>query len=435
MTAQARNELNAFQQLMHYWSQLHPYNAVGAVRLRGFADFTRLRAVACQVFESLGIGRIQLDNDDRHFCIEPGEAHISVEAMDVCAVDGRDALSAVATSELNRGFANSSGIPIRLWVVPAGETFYFGWTFQHWIADGLTFLNWMSRIVSRYLGLANTDGAAFSDYDCPTYRRMFGSRLSFATLVGCALRTVRSQLAMRYCHCPYQGDRDDLRVEIRFSEFSPDTIPRLRHFARRRNVSVNNVILASLADAIAENTRDRLQYGHRRDLALCTILNLRQLATADLHTKAGLYLGYSVAICRHDQTRDFDRLVHHIRRQTAHIPYTWQGLQSIIEMQLASKLWPRVPLEARSRYFANRMPVIGGLSDLHAPVEWSSGAFAEYVSSFKFGVSTGPMSPLVVSAGRLGNRLSLGFTWRLTGFSNDRVQAIKSHLCRRLQTL
>ena len=86
-------------------------------------------------------------------------------------------------------------------------------------------------------------------------------------------------------------------------------------------------------------------------------------------------------------------------------------------MRLATAIWPWIIPAERDRYLARQYVVTAGLTNMRT-------ARPAAVTAWCRAISTGPISPLVLSAFTAGNRLSLTITWREGRFLQEEISAI-----------
>ncbi|MBI4572373.1 MAG: hypothetical protein HY713_03690 [candidate division NC10 bacterium] len=67
-------KLNLFQQVMALWEEVHPYNAVYVIRLRGPADVTLLRFAIQTACHQAGVGTLVLDRKQARYRYDPFES-------------------------------------------------------------------------------------------------------------------------------------------------------------------------------------------------------------------------------------------------------------------------------------------------------------------------------------------------------------------------
>lgn len=426
------NERNAFQQLMYYWAGLHPYNAITIVKVAGPADVNRLRRAMGKIHESLGISRLR--SYDHTYELDVGSSEVVVEEMEATDRGDLEALAARATFELNRPFEASPSLPVRLFVLVREGYHYIGRTYQHWIGDAYSMNSLFCRVLAEYLDVEPPAGLGATDRHCPPFRRVFLTSAGPYRWCAHVARLAGELVRFGRCHRPAHGDESDVMAQARFPSLSDDTLPRLSAAARRLGVTVNDLMLAALAEAVAVATPERLLDGRRRNLALTSIVDLRPLRPERLQAAMGLYLSYFNVICPWDEAH-FERLLTTIHAQTMAAKARRVYLQALIELQLAVTLWPRIPLARRVAFFSRRKPVGGAVTNIRVPEVWLSGALGEAVSGWWRVASTGPLVPLVLTVTTAGGRLTCGIATRASGFRSDAVESIERVFCDRLAAL
>lgn len=436
MRAAVRNPRNTFQRLMARWDELHPYSALSIVRVRRPADAARLRAAAQAELEELGIARIHVEPGGRGYRFEPGPATVAVEALpETDARPDRVILAERAAEELNRPFLDDGSLPIRFFLLPRAGLHYAAIVYRHWIGDEHALCRLLLRILARSLGKPVAEELGAFLRESPAYREVFGAMRRLEDWAGHGVDVVRGLLRMRLCHSPRNPSCADPSIEVEFPPLEPNVLDRLQRESKTRGATINDLLLALLAEAVDRQTRDRAGNQRRRDLALSSIVSLRRRAREGLEARAGLYLSYFNVFCRNDIAGDFPRLVDTIRRQRVRIMEERRYLAGLLEIELANRLWPWIAPAERARYFGNQQPAAAGLTNFVVPDRWLDGGLGEEVEFWGRATSAGPMTPLVLAATTAGGRFSIGLAGRRNGFSPDARNAIARRLADRLNRL
>lgn len=418
------NRMNSFQQLMQRWSTLHPYNVVDIARLSGSFDPQRLQKAAESVLEEWGIGRLELDPDERRFTYHSGPAHVDVQPLAVSVETTSSDLARHATTELNRPFPKNGQFPIRMAGANVGNEQYITWTYQHWPLDGSAGKNLFLTIMRRYLGLRASSVLCLSGRQLPSMRQAFWRHTGFRHWLKFARETYQSLRALRHCHAPLCGERTDLTVEVDAPEIPADALCRLQHEGRRHGVTVNDVLVAGLVAAIFAEIPASLQQTRRRNLAISNIANLRTLAPEQLNHVTGLYLGCFDVFAGASDCTSFEGLVKSISRQTGRVKRGHLYLRCLGELAYSNRVWPWFSPAERVRHLMNNHPVAAGVSNLRLDDKLFDNGLAEVCQQVTRAVPTGMMTPMALGVTTALGRLSMTFTSRTTGYPRGQRQAI-----------
>jgi hypothetical protein len=172
-----------------------------------------------------------------------------------------------------------------------------------------------------------------------------------------------------------------------------------------------------------------------RDLNVCNIVDLRPLGGVALRHAAGLYLGFFTTRWRGPVRGRFLDLVAHVRRQSARAKATRSYLAGRYHYRLMRWLWPALPRPLRGWYFANCLPLTGGISNLRLPATWYGGDLGDRVGAYWRAVPLGVLAPLALGVTTVRDRLTVGMTARRSGFSAQEVRAVAEVLVGRLARL
>ena len=108
-------------------------------------------------------------------------------------------------------------------------------------------------------------------------------------------------------------------------------------------------------------------------------------------------------------------------------------LDCLLNMKLASAVWPRLREGARAHFMRRAIPLTAGVSNVVVRDDWitdgGDGRIAEYIRS----ASTGPMLPLVISPTTLGEELNVGVTYRIAGFSRQKIDGIVARFMEQIE--
>ncbi len=423
-----RGRLNAFQRTMLRFRELHPYSAVHVVDIAAPLDLTHLAATIDDELARRGITRLALDAPRRRYEYSASPGHASLRRIDAGA-DADARLAAEIETELNTPFdAGGDGVPIRFFALAGGDRFQLGLVYDHFIAGGDAIVGLLASIAKRYVGEA--PAAAAPPLYPKTYRSLFVRRpldvvralAAFPALIAASRRAARPR---------YSAD-DDHYNGFLLVRLEAASVARMAAVAKSWGVTRNDLLLAVLMLALAPRAQKRWQARRRRELAVASIVNLRRdFAAADAAAFGQFLSSFRVS---HAVPPDIDvqTLARAVHAQTAAIKRARLHLRTILALGLAGAMWPFLEPADRHRLFTKHHPVWGAITMLDVNALWPrEGVPADYVR----GVSTGPLSPLVVAATPVGNRLNLGFTFRTACYARAAAEQIAADVVHRLDSL
>lgn len=423
-----RGRLNAFQRAMLCFRDLHPYSAVHVVEVEQPLDLGRLAGAIDDELARRGITHLALDATRRRYEYRGGAGHAALREIDSGPdADGR--LAAEIELELNTPFDAADGaLPMRFFAIKRGERFSLGLVYDHFIAGGDAIVALLAAIAQRYAGKPTQD--APPPLYPRTYRNLFARRplealrtlAAFPSLVASSRRAARPR---------YRAD-DDHYNGFLFVRLDADRVARIARTTRAWGVTRNDLLLATLMQALAPLAQSRFGQTRRRELAVASIINLRREFGATDRAAFGQFLSSFRVSHAVPSGTDLATLARAVHAQTAAIRRARLHLRTIVALELAGIVWPFLDPARRHRVFPKHHPVFGAITMLDVDPLWPAGAVApDYVR----GVSTGPLSPLVVAATPVGGRLNLGFTFRTACYSRGAAEQIAADVVNRLDSL
>ena len=428
-TPPASVPLNVFQQLMRRWDAVHPYNAAQAIRLRGPADLPRLEAAWQSALSATGLGAVAFAG--RRYRFEPAGQPAGVRQ---CAASLAEHVSA----ELNRPFADPAEPPLRPFVLPADDvdgepTHYAGVVYQHWLADSAAIRLLMGEWFARAFAPQAADGRPLrlpgDDYG----RAVCGGRDAVDVLGG-LLASARRHCRLRRVQKVASRNLSDRATRFALVPAEPGLITSVRAAAAARGVKVNDLFLATLAEASAAHVP--LQRRPRRtDVAVGSIVDLRPLSRVDLSRTFGLYLGFTNVAAGPAELRDFEQLVRTIATQTRQQKAAGVAGASLTWMSAALLLGRLGKPDELYHFYRKELPLAAGISNVDLTPTWvgrdRTGRVLDYVRVSP----TGPMAPLAMTTTTLGDRFHLGLTYRTGLIDPARAAEIAGAVLGRLRTL
>jgi hypothetical protein len=436
-TAPSEGRLNAFQRVMLQWSELHPYNAIHTYQLAGPLNLPALQQAIqdALAFNGLGVADINLDGVSyRH---RPHDAQSPVE-IELVAGDEppEERLAAHLAREVNRPFERPRCRPFRFSVVDAGPASHFvSLIYDHWVADSIGARLIMRHVLGRYLGLDISENNEPLHLYPGTYREVFSRRLRGPRLALRVLRSMGGWLRRRPAWRVAYASAAQMAVGYATYRVQPGTVQKVRQFARNNNASVNDVFLAVLGRAMIPFLPKRIARGSGRDLAMGSIVDMRPDAERDLTETLGTFLGYYVVRASGDHRVGLDQLTRQVAAATRVRKRQRSYLDGAVSLRVASAIWPHLKPESRPQFARRALPMTAGISNVYLRNTWIERQGAGRILDFRRAVSSGPALPLVVSPTTIGEQMNVTVSYRLTGFSQAKVDGIMQSFVEQLETL
>jgi len=414
--------LNAFQKVMLHWSELFPYNAAHVYKIAGPLRPEKLKTAIDEAYWFNGIGAVEIEEDGVSYHHEPDEA------PEIPVFHGGDdpesVLAAQLTRELNRPFDRPRCQPIRYSVVDAGPSaHYVAATYDHWVADSVAARLILRHVLGGYCDLAIPENERPLDLYPGTYRDAFSRELGGARVAAAAARAVTQWLGNRSCARVAYASSAQMAVQCELRRVGPETVARLRRFARSLGATVHDVILAALGRAMADflPRRSRLK---NPDLALGTIVDTRADAQADLANSLGAFLGYYVVRCRPSESTSLGDLATRLADATRPVKAGRRYLDSLVNMQIINAIWPHLCDATKPHFMRKVLPLVAGVSNVFLRDTWMGRQGATKILDFFRVAPTGPSVPLVLAPTTLDGQMNLGVTYRTTGFTRAKIDGI-----------
>ena len=398
---------NAFQGLARRWTALGPYNVLHLLQVKGRVEPDQWRDAVATAISPLGF--------------KPPAAIVTTYQD----------LTQGITVELNKPF-EAADQPLRFFIIQVRpDDYYFGVTFDHWIADSHSIRLLMQRIFSNYKGNGATPELLALRPTTFSFAELFGRANLPAGLYECVRNYVRHRrarpLAIR--------EPLDFSVGFQYRQLPNGLIDRIRQFGARRNATVNDVFIAAAAMAFGRRAGFDATNKNPRDLgAISVAVDLRPLARKSIDDRFGFFLGYFNVLVRDLGTAGFDDIVKQIAAETRAAKSGKRALHLFHVFKFANFCWDRYRQpRRRALMFHRAMPALGGISNVNLSASWIEGdpSILDYIRV----APAGPILPATFALTTIRDRLSLGVTYRNAVISSKQASVIISDFVERLGAL
>lgn len=425
--------LNVFQRNMLRWDGLHPYSAAHAVRVSATLDKAQLEQAIDHCLQERGLTGLRLDPRERRIEYRGGPARIVVKVIQGGA-DATAALHREIETQLNTPFARGEAAgPFRFFAVDAGEAFHLGIVYDHFVAGGDSIALLLEAIIALCSGVqAAADDARVLERYGPTYRDLLLRHPIYALRALLAFpRTVAS--TRRAARARYADETDHYNAFLAF-RIGPVHSRAVVQVGKAWGVTVNDVFLGSLLQALAPEVAMRSGAGRRTELGVASIVNIRRDFENDAHSMFGQFLASFRVSHPVPAGITLRELVQDVHAETTRIKAGKLYLQTIFALALCGMVWPFLSPAQRHRFYGKHHPVWGGVTMLNVNGLWrqaTQSAGSEYLR----GVSTGPLAPLIFAMTTLGDVIHVGVTFRTSAFSRAAVEGVTARFRRCLESL
>ena len=234
--------LNLFQATMLDWRDLHPYNAVHAVRIDQPFDASAVTtAIESQLSEG-GLTRLVLDRRRARYAWRGGAAHVAIEIIDA-GDEPAASLARAFERHLNTPFPREGAIePFRFFAMPHERAFFLGIAYDHFIAGGDSIVALLDAIAARHAGKA-THATPLRRYP-RTHAHLFARHpVRFVRGLGRLPALARS---CRRTIRPHYHAIEDGHNGFTFCWLSQAQYRALRNAAKAWDVTLNDALIALL---------------------------------------------------------------------------------------------------------------------------------------------------------------------------------------------
>jgi hypothetical protein len=422
--------LNLFQTAMLGWRDLHPYNAVHAACIGRALDRDALERAIRETLAHAGLTGLELDRRRRRYAWRGGPSRVTVDVLP-SGGDWRETLARAFERELNAPFPRDGMLePFRFFALDLGNSFFLGLAYDHFIAGGDSIVVLLSTLAGRYIG-GQTGDAPLARYP-RTHRRLFVRHpLAFCRSLA---RLPAMGASCRRTIRPRYRPVEEGHNAFRFFTLDADRYAALRAAARSFGVTLNDVLIAILLLAQDATSPARDRNARRSELAVASIMNLREAHGDDAHRTFGQFLSsFRVAhpvppgIALRELAQDVHRATTRIKREMLYLT----TLGAIAVDRVVGRFRTR---EQRMAVYAKSYPVGAGVSSLNVNALWHS-ADGSGAPRYIRGVPTGPASPIAVAISTSGDSLCAGVTYRTTAVGPDAIHQLEAHIRSRIEAL
>ena len=409
------------------WRDLHPYNAVHAARIERPLDRQALEQAIRETLAAAGLTGLELDRRRRRYGWRGGPSRATVDVLPGGG-DWRETLARAFERELNAPFAHDGALePFRFFALDLDGAFFLGLAYDHFIAGGDSIVVLLSALADRYAG-APSSTEPLARYP-RTHRRLFLRHpLAFCRSLA---RLPAMGASCRRTIRPHYRPIEEGHNAFRFFTLDADRYTALRAAARSFGVTFNDVLIAIMLLAQDATSPARDRSARRSELAVASIMNLREAHGDDARRTFGQFLSsFRVShpvppgTALRDLAQDVHRITVRVKRERLFLA-TLSGVA--VDRVIGRFQTPKQRMAAYSKSY----PVGAGISSLNVDALWQGERTPLYVR----GVPTGPTSPLAVAVTTANGELCAGLSYRTAAFTADAIARIEDDIRRHIDAL
>jgi len=426
--------LNLFQRMMLRWRELHPYNPVHVVLIPAPLDRARLQDCIDRHLERLGLTGLVVDLKRWRFRYHggPANADLSVRAA---GADPIGVLSGEIEREFNAPFPDEpKTTPFRFVAVDAGGEFHLALAYDHFVAGGDAIALLLRGIAERYTGGAPAGAAAQPLEIYPATYRSLLLRHPLWILKGLA-GVPRMVASSRRSFRPRYGSPDDQYNAFKFFSLGPEALDGLRGTGKAWGVTFNDLLMASALQALAPLAPERARQPRRRELAVASIVNIRD----DFGPAARAALSPFLASFRvsHPVPAGIGlrELVQAVHVETVRVKSKRVDLLGLLALGVSALMWPFLSPHQRARFYFKYHPAWAGVTTLNVNALWGRADGRDLPFDYIRAVPTGPLCPMVFAVTTARDMLHVGVSYRTAAFSPAAIDGVVKEFVRCIESL
>jgi hypothetical protein len=423
--------LNLFQRMMLRWRELYPYNAVHVIRVPAPLDPARLRSCIDGQLEALGLTGLVVDLEHGRFGYEGGPANVQLSVR-AAPGDAIGVLGGEIERELNTRFpAAPKAAPFRFVAVDAGDEFHLALAYDHFVAGGDAIALLLRDIAARYTGGAPT--LQRLEVYPATYRSLL-VRHPLRVLSGLAALPRMVATSRRSCR-PRYGGADDQYNAFKYIIVGQEALNALRRAGKAWGVTFNDLLLACVLRALAPFAAERERHPRRRELAVASIVNIRDDFGAAARAALSPFLASFRVSHPVPAGIGLRELVDAVHTETARIKAQRLDLLSLVALGFSALLWPFLSPDRRARFYLKYHPTWAGVTTLNVDALWGRGDGRDVRFDYLRAGPTGPLCPMVFAVTTVRDVLHVGLTYRTAVFSEAVIEGVASEFVRCIESL
>lgn len=429
-----KGRLNLFQAAMLRWRGLYPYNAVHVVRVTAALDRQQLRIAIDAQLAAFGLAGLELDPIEQRFEYRGGAVDTAVNVLPPSA-DPEAALDAEIERQLNVPFARAGRIePFRFFALERGNAFDLGLAYDHFVAAGDSIVLLMKAIVGRYEGSAHATPPPTPPGLYPsTYGRLLLANLA-PLLAG--LRQVPSMIArFRRAYRPRYAHGTDHANAFTRIHVEPAGFAALLRVARAWQVTLNDLLMAIVMQALVPLTEARREAPRRNELAVASIVNIRRDCGPAAANTFGQFLSSFLVSHPLPPGASLEQLARDIHVETARIKRDRLYLQTLLALGAAGFWWRFMSNRRRNRFHSKAYPVWAGMTSVNVDALWQAAGAPGSPPRYLRGVSTGPTTPMVFAVTSAGGALEIGLSFRTAALTREEAATMAAAIARCVDSL
>ena len=223
-----------------------------------------------------------------------------------------------------------------------------------------------------------------------------------------------------------------MAVGYQLHMLAPGGVEQLRHFARSLGATVHDVVLAALARTMGEFLPRRSSRGKSREMSLGTTVDTRPMAGGDLSRTVGVFLAYYLVRRGHDRSASLAETTRQVAEMTRPIKQRQRYLDSVVNMKAINAIWPYLPEAWKPQFSRRVLPMTAAVTNVVLRERWLDENRGR-ILGYSRGSPTGPNVALALAPTTFGDAMTIGISYRATGFSQEKIDGVAEMLLDQLE--
>ncbi len=394
------------------WDRVIPYNAIHMVEVSVTIETSDARQAISQALEPVG------------WRISPSD--IQLDHFD--STQSRPEFLSYCEQGLNSRFeGNQQENPFRFYLSPSDSgRAWLGVCYYHPVASADSICWLLEDIISILSDPLAPKRMAWQPLRRARYRYLFTRQIRslLATLGKVRSVTRRAKQFSRI-----QGKRaESAKSKIIELPLSAGQLAWIKNVKQQTGAKYNDVLMGLLLHTIGKEFPERFPiHPRRKDLAVGSIINLRNLFSSRHSDTFGVYLGMfavSHPIAGMDEVADVIRAV---RQQTEEIKTSRLHLQNLFVIAFGTIWNGLISEERRAKSGKKNFPLVAGITSFYVE-SFQRRLTSLPVEQYWRSVSVSPTTPLVLSATTFRGQSTLTFIYNEAIYSADEVDRLITRL-------
>ncbi len=424
--------LNGLQCMMLRWEEFHAMNAIHVLHLGTTYNPAFVQQVISERCQSLGLAPVEFINNRRSIRfadeMQAGEVPPPFQYQ-MRSGPAEWALQGILTDELNTPFEEGMHWPFRFFLIETEQGQFLVLNYQHAISDSRGISLILREIIRALAGIP--PAVASLDRNPPPLKKLFPAKSSIRGMLRRGADFFAEITESVSCYHHPRRFSGSLAAESAIHSNGLSTAI-LKQTTQRLGVKVQDLLFASLLEALSLNFAEQLRTSSRKTIGVYAPADLRRDSTLNTDTAIGQLLGCINVREFMGEQRTFRDLAKSISIRTTRLKESKTYREHSLHMDVMSRIWDRLPKRANRVAGPYLIPLSGYISNVNLTdflaEEITSGLIQNY---FRFS-GTGILTPMMFGMTTLGKTFNLTSTHHLNVFSSRDMARIMAQIQMRL---